>query len=81
MWDEPGKIPELKKKVQYTCPMHPEIIQDGPGNCPICGMDLVPMEPTEEEDATYKDLLKKNLDFRRLYCSCIYIGYGRNDSR
>ena len=38
--------------------MHPEIIQDGPGSCPICGMDLVPMEPTEEEDATYKDLLK-----------------------
>jgi Cu2+-exporting ATPase len=69
LYDNPGscpvcgmnleKIPELKKKVQYTCPMHPEIIQDGPGNCPICGMDLVPMEPTEEEDATYKDLLKK----------------------
>ena len=39
--------------------MHPEVIQDGPGSCPICGMDLVPMEPTEEEDATYKDLLKK----------------------
>ncbi|CAI9677469.1 heavy metal translocating P-type ATPase [Elizabethkingia anophelis] len=69
LYDNPGscpvcgmnleKIPELKKKVQYTCPMHPEIIQDGPGSCPICGMDLVPMEPTEEEDATYKDLLKK----------------------
>ncbi|MCL1669883.1 heavy metal translocating P-type ATPase [Elizabethkingia ursingii] len=69
LYDNPGscpvcgmnleKIPELKKKVQYTCPMHPEIIQEGPGNCPICGMDLVPMEPTEEEDATYKDLLKK----------------------
>jgi uncharacterized protein len=26
----------------FTCPMHPEIHQDGPGNCPICGMDLVP---------------------------------------
>ncbi|AQX05753.1 copper-transporting ATPase [Elizabethkingia meningoseptica] len=53
------KIPELKKKVQYTCPMHPEVVQDEPGNCPICGMDLVPMEPTEEEDTTYKSLLKK----------------------
>lgn len=29
-----------KKKV-YTCPMHPEIIKDKPGQCPICGMDLV----------------------------------------
>ena len=25
----------------WTCPMHPEIVQDGPGDCPICGMDLV----------------------------------------
>jgi Cu(I)/Ag(I) efflux system membrane fusion protein len=29
--------------VKYTCPMHPQIIADGPGKCPICGMDLVPI--------------------------------------
>lgn len=28
-------------KVSYTCPMHPEIHQSAPGNCPICGMKLV----------------------------------------
>ena len=28
---------------QYTCPMHPEIVQEGPGDCPICGMALEPM--------------------------------------
>lgn len=27
----------------YTCPMHPQIVQHGPGTCPICGMDLVPV--------------------------------------
>ena len=27
----------------YTCPMHPEIRQEGPGNCPICGMALEPV--------------------------------------
>jgi len=28
---------------KYTCPMHPNVVQDGPGTCPVCGMDLVPM--------------------------------------
>lgn len=30
--------------VKYTCPMHPEILKDGPGTCPICKMDLVPLD-------------------------------------
>jgi hypothetical protein len=29
------------KAVQYTCSMHPEVVQDKPGKCPKCGMDLV----------------------------------------
>lgn len=32
----------------YTCPMDPEIIQDHPGDCPICGMALEPMTPTAD---------------------------------
>ena len=53
------KIPELKQKQLYTCPMHPQIVSDHPGNCSICGMDLVPMEPKDEVDETYLDLKKK----------------------
>jgi len=35
---------------KYTCPMHPEIVQDGPGDCPLCGMALEPMGiPTGDE--------------------------------
>ncbi len=34
---------------QWTCPMHPEIVEDEPGSCPICHMDLVPMEAEESE--------------------------------
>ena len=29
---------------KYTCPMHPEVITDHPGNCPKCGMKLVPVK-------------------------------------
>ncbi|MEJ7677089.1 MAG: heavy metal translocating P-type ATPase [Segetibacter sp.] len=54
------KVPELSKvTLQYTCPMHPEIIRSEPGSCPICGMDLVPLMPADEDDSTYKELLKK----------------------
>ena len=34
----------------YTCPMHPEIRQEGPGSCPICGMALEPDIVTAEAD-------------------------------
>jgi Cu+-exporting ATPase len=33
----------------YTCPMHPEVVQEGPGACPKCGMALEPMLPTAAE--------------------------------
>ena len=29
-------------RVEYTCPMHPQIVRDAPGSCPICGMALEP---------------------------------------
>lgn len=39
--NDPHASHEAAAKVEYTCPMHPEIIRDQPGKCPICGMDLV----------------------------------------
>lgn len=38
------EAPKQAKAARYTCPMHPEIVKDGPGECPICGMDLVPSD-------------------------------------
>jgi Cu+-exporting ATPase len=49
-------------KVIYTCPMHPQIRRDAPGNCPICGMALEPVMPTADE-AENAELV----DFRRRF--------------
>jgi len=46
---EPATAPPARPGVIYTCPMHPEIRQEGPGACPICGMALEPLEATHEE--------------------------------
>ncbi|QBB70736.1 heavy metal translocating P-type ATPase [Pseudolysobacter antarcticus] len=43
----------------YTCPMHPEIQQVGPGNCPKCGMTLEPMMPTGEHDDSELDAVRR----------------------
>jgi P-type Cu+ transporter len=42
-------LSDLPAGTIWTCPMHPQIRQDGPGTCPICGMGLEPLEPTLEE--------------------------------
>lgn len=44
-------------KVQYTCPMHPQIMSDKPGSCPICGMELVPIN---NEDVKERDNKKEH---------------------
>lgn len=47
--DENMNTSAAKEKVPYTCSMHPEIIRDKPGNCPICGMQLVKKESESKE--------------------------------
>ena len=46
----------------YTCPMHPQIVQEGPGACPICGMALEPVMPSEDDGE-----LPELTDFRRRF--------------
>jgi Cu+-exporting ATPase len=46
---EPETLQPLPTRTEYTCPMHPEIVQDTPGNCPKCGMALEPRTITVEE--------------------------------
>jgi Cu+-exporting ATPase len=50
------------QKIIYTCPMHPQIEQDHPGQCPICGMALelkTPEEGSEEDNAELKSMTRR----------------------
>ncbi|NQV84558.1 MAG: YHS domain-containing protein, partial [Rhodospirillales bacterium] len=53
----------LPKGTQYTCPMHPEIVQDGPGECPKCGMALEPMGVPTADEGPNPELV----DFKRRF--------------
>jgi Cu+-exporting ATPase len=57
--DRPNPEP-MPEGTQYTCPMDPEIVQDHPGDCPICGMALEPMTPTADAEPN-----PELVDFRR----------------
>jgi len=48
----PAAVAPTTPGTVYTCPMHPEIRQDHPGNCPICGMTLEPLMPSLDDDET-----------------------------
>jgi len=54
-----GHQKPIAENVQYTCPMHPEIIRDAPGSCPICGMALEPMLPSDEPSAELTDFTRR----------------------
>jgi len=49
---QPSSAPSTPARtdVEYTCPMHPEVRQWGPGSCPICGMALEPVTVSADED-------------------------------
>ena len=50
-----------KHDVEYTCPMHPEVVQIGPGTCPKCGMALEPRAPSTDahEDDELRDMRRR----------------------
>ena len=60
---KPEPMTEEATSAEYTCPMHPEVRQIGPGSCPNCGMALEPatftMEALDEPDPEYADMRRR----------------------
>ena len=54
-----GRKKAAPADAQYTCPMHPEIIRDDPGACPICGMALEPILPSDEPSEELTDFTRR----------------------
>ncbi|GLC62029.1 hypothetical protein PLESTB_001831700 [Pleodorina starrii] len=54
-----GQKKAAPANAQYTCPMHPEIVRDVPGDCPICGMALEPMLPSDEPSEELTDFTRR----------------------
>lgn len=67
---------------EYTCPMHPEVRQMGPGSCPICGMALEPILPdldNDEENPELKDFSRRfwwTLPFTVIVTALAMFGHG-----
>lgn len=57
----PPPAPACPQNIRYTCPMDPQIVRNGPGTCPICGMALEPMDIVagEQPDPEYDSMRKR----------------------
>lgn len=62
---------------EWTCPMHPEVVQDHPGNCPKCGMTLEPKGASLSEDLTeYHDMKKRCMFGAILTVPLVFLAMG-----
>lgn len=74
--------PDLTVPRRYTCPMHPQIVQDGPGNCPICGMALEPINASagdeEGENPELVDMTRRFWVSAALTIPLVIVAMGRH---
>src|SRR5262249_31586028 len=63
-----GEPPAPSAKTEWTCPMHPEIVRDAPGSCPICGMALEPRTVSAEEPEN-----PELVDMTRRFWACVVL--------
>lgn len=74
---EDRAAPDAPKDTIYTCPMHPEIQQVGPGSCPKCGMALEPMDSSvEQDDGELRDMTRRFVVSAILTLPLLFIAMG-----
>ena len=61
------KLNDTAAILQYTCSMHPQIIRDEPGNCPLCGMVLIPLKKTEGQHTGHGMHVSMIDDFKKRF--------------
>jgi Cu(I)/Ag(I) efflux system membrane fusion protein len=68
-------VKQVASRETYTCPMHPQIIKDKPGSCPICGMDLVKKIAAGEKvtDVSLNDLLRPSNQYVLSSISTVHV--------
>jgi hypothetical protein len=60
---------------KYTCLMHPEVISDHPGNCPKCGMKLVPVKQNKRPTLnSQRPIISRIFRMRRTKCTRLRMG-------
>jgi len=62
-----------RREGNYTCPMHPEIVQDEPGSCPICGMALEPVDVSTDAENVELDDMNRRFKWSVLLASPVFI--------
>ena len=65
----------------FTCPMHPEVRQAGPGSCPLCGMALDPLEPSADAGANPELVDMRRRFWIGLPLACLVLVLGRRGTR
>lgn len=70
---ETNKQEENKQSGLYTCPMHPQVLEDHPGKCPICGMDLVPLKKASHQHGGHDHHSTMIRDFKKRFYAVLLL--------
>jgi len=68
------KKPPVTSDIYYTCSMHPQVVQNKPGNCPICGMQLIQANRSTSEKPDEIKLSKEQIELGNIHTDTIKSG-------